>query len=107
VYYFYKKEEQFAGGNVATKDFQYPGPIPFSKETAIVMMCDSVEAASKSLKEPNSIAIDDLIDKIVNKQLEEGQFMNADITFKELQTIKKVLKKKLKNIYHLRIEYPE
>ena len=107
VYYFYKKEEQFAGGKVATKDFQYPGPIPFSKETAIVMMCDSVEAASKSLKEPNSIAIDDLIDKIVNKQLEEGQFMNADITFKELQTIKKVLKKKLKNIYHLRIEYPE
>jgi membrane-associated HD superfamily phosphohydrolase len=47
------------------------------------------------------------IDKIINKQMEDGQFMNADITFKELQTIKKVLKKKLKNIYHLRIEYPE
>ena len=50
---------------------------------------------------------DELVDKIINKQMEDGQFMNADITFKELQTIKKVLKKKLKNIYHLRIEYPE
>ena len=107
VYYFYKKEEQFVGGKVELNDFQYPGPIPFSKETAILMMCDSVEAASKSLKEPNSQSIDELVDKIVNKQMEDGQFMNADITFKELQTIKKVLKKKLKNIYHLRIEYPE
>ncbi|MBI9042073.1 HDIG domain-containing metalloprotein [Lutibacter sp.] len=107
VYYFYKKEEQFIGGKVELNDFQYPGPIPFSKETAILMMCDSVEAASKSLKEPNSQSIDELVDKIVNKQMEDGQFMNADITFKELQTIKKVLKKKLKNIYHLRIEYPE
>ena len=70
-------------------------------------MCDSVEAASKSIKEPSSQAFDDLVEKIVNKQMDDGQFMNADITFKELQTIKKVLKKKLKNIYHLRIEYPE
>ncbi|WP_372745027.1 HD family phosphohydrolase [Lutibacter sp.] len=107
VYYFYKKEEQNVGGKVELIDFQYPGPIPFSKETAILMMCDSVEAASKSIKEPNSQLIDDLVERIVNKQMEEGQFMNADITFKELQTIKKVLKKKLKNIYHLRIEYPE
>jgi hypothetical protein len=107
VYYFYKKEEQFVGGKVELNDFQYPGPIPFSKETAILMMCDSVEAASKSLKTPSSQSIDELVDKIVNKQMEDGQFMNADITFKELQTIKKVLKKKLKNIYHLRIEYPE
>ena len=85
-------------------NFQYPGPIPFSKETAILMMCDSVEAASKSIKEPSAQAFDNLVEKIVNKQMEEGQFMNADITFKELQTIKKVLKKKLKNIYHIRIE---
>ncbi len=107
VYYFYKKEEQFSGEKVELIDFQYPGPIPFSKETAILMMCDSVEAASKSLKEPSSASIDNLVDKIINKQMDDGQFMNADITFKELQTIKKVLKKKLKNIYHLRIEYPE
>lgn len=106
VYYFFKKEEQ--SGNVfAESNFHYPGPIPFSKETAILMMCDSVEAASKSIKEPSAQAFDDLVEKIVNKQMDDGQFMNADITFKELQTIKKVLKKKLKNIYHLRIEYPE
>ncbi len=107
VYYFYKTEEELSGGEVDLKYFQYPGPIPFSKETAILMMCDAVEAASKSIKEPTAIAFDNLVEKIVNKQMEDGQFMNADITFKELQTIKKVLKKKLKNIYHLRIEYPE
>ncbi|MDT8416966.1 MAG: HDIG domain-containing protein [Lutibacter sp.] len=106
VYYFFKKEEQ--SGNVfAESNFHYPGPIPFSKETAILMMCDSVEAASKSIKQPSAQAFDDLVEKIVNKQMDDGQFMNADITFKELETIKKVLKKKLKNIYHLRIEYPE
>ena len=107
VYYFYKREEELSGETVDAKHFQYPGPIPFSKETAILMMCDSVEAASKSVKEPTAQAFDILVEKIVNKQMEDGQFMNADITFKELQTIKKVLKKKLKNIYHLRIEYPE
>jgi len=107
VYYFYKKEEEMSGGAVDESLFQYPGPIPFSKETAILMMCDAVEAASKSIKEPSGKAFDNLVEKIVNKQMEDGQFMNADITFKELQTIKKVLKKKLKNIYHLRIEYPE
>lgn len=107
VYYFYKMEQELTGEEVEAKYFQYPGPIPFSKETAILMMCDSVEAASKSIKEPTTQAFDNLVEKIVNKQMEDGQFMNADITFKELQTIKKVLKKKLKNIYHLRIEYPE
>ena len=107
VYYFYKKEEELTGEDVDEKYFQYPGPIPFSKETAILMMCDAVEAASKSIKEPSAVAFDDLVERIINKQMEDGQFMNADITFKELQTIKKVLKKKLKDIYHVRIEYPE
>jgi hypothetical protein len=107
VYYFYKMEETANGGEVDASYFQYPGPIPFSKETAILMICDSVEAASRSLKDPSAQILDDLVEKIVTKQLEGGQFMNADITFKELQIIKKVVKKKLKNIYHLRIEYPE
>ena len=106
VYYFYKKEEAL-GAKLNAENFQYPGPIPFSKETAILMMCDAVEAASKSIKEPTAQVFDDLVERIVNKQMDDGQFMNADINFKELQTIKKVLKKKLKNIYHLRIEYPE
>ena len=88
-------------------DFSYPGPKPFSKETAILMMCDSVEAASKSLKDPTSTKIDAFVENIIDKQIEEGQFLNANITFKEIQSIKKVLKHKLANIYHLRIEYPE
>ena len=71
------------------------------------MMCDSVEAASKSLKEPTSSKIDDFVESIINKQMADDQFLNANITFKEIQSIKKVLKHKLANIYHLRIEYPE
>jgi hypothetical protein len=107
VYYFFKKEEELSGKVIGEIDFHYPGPIPFSKETAILMICDAVEASSRSVTEPSAKAFDNLVEKIVNKQMDDGQFMNADITFKELQTIKKVLKKKLKNIYHLRIQYPE
>ncbi|MGY5846664.1 HD family phosphohydrolase [Salegentibacter sp. HM20] len=106
VYYFYMKEKEM---NQAVDEdyFRYPGPIPFSKETAILMMCDSVEAASKSLKEPTAGLIDNFVEKIINKQMEEGQFLNSNITFKEIQQVKKILKRKLKNIFHLRIEYPE
>lgn len=106
VYYFYMKEKA-NNEDVNIEDFTYPGPKPFSKETAILMMCDSVEAASKSLKEPTSAKIDNFVENIINKQKDEGQFLNADITFKEIEAIKKVLKRKLANIYHLRIEYPE
>jgi putative nucleotidyltransferase with HDIG domain len=106
VYYFYMKEKA-VNENVDIKYFSYPGPKPFSKETAILMMCDSLEAASKSLKEPTSTKINEFVENIINKQMESGQFLNADITFKEIQSIKKVLKNKLANIYHLRIEYPE
>lgn len=106
VYYFYKKAQE-QDEDVNIDDFKYPGPLPFSKETAILMMSDSVEAASKSLKNPTSVLIDSFVEKIINKQMDENQFLNANITFKEIQTIKKVLKLKLNNIYHLRIEYPE
>ncbi|WP_062057616.1 HD family phosphohydrolase [Aquimarina longa] len=106
VYYFYSKEKE-NNENANIKDFQYPGPRPFSKETAILMMSDSVEAASKSLKNPTSSLIDSFVEKIVSKQMENDQFLNANITFKEIQQIKKVFKRKLTNIYHLRIEYPE
>ncbi|MDP5082279.1 MAG: HDIG domain-containing protein [Winogradskyella sp.] len=106
VYYFYMKEKA-TNENLDPKEFSYPGPTPFSKETAILMMCDSLEAASKSLVNPNSTKINAFVENIINKQMESGQFLNADITFKEIQSIKKVLKNKLANIYHLRIEYPE
>jgi len=106
VYYFYMKEKAL-DDETSQDDFRYPGPKPFSKETAILMMCDSVEAASKSLKEPSSSKIDKFVENIITKQMDDGQFLNANITFKEIQMIKKVLKAKLANIFHLRIEYPE
>jgi hypothetical protein len=106
VYYFYKQEKEI-DDSIDRSLFAYPGPKPFSKETAILMMCDSVEAASKSLKEPTSSKIDAFVENIINKQMSDEQFLNANITFKEIQAIKKVLKHKLANIYHLRIEYPE
>lgn len=106
VYYFYQKEKEQAE-TVDDELFRYPGPIPFSKETAILMMADSVEAASKSLKNPTATIIDAFVEKIIEKQLEDKQFVNADISLKEIEKIKKILKRKLINIYHLRIEYPD
>ena len=87
--------------------YTYPGPEPFSKETAVLMMADAVEAASRTLKVPDEDSINNLVENIINKQIESKQFDNADITFRDIKTIKKVFKKKLMNIYHLRIEYPE
>ncbi len=108
TYYFYKKElENNPNTEVDIKKFQYQGPIPFSKETAILMMCDAAEAASKSLKEPTAQSIDNLIDKIIEKQKKDNQFRNSDITFREIEKIKKIIKNKLMNIYHLRVEYPD
>lgn len=106
VFYFYKKQKELEE-DVNEEDFRYPGPLPFSRETAILMMADSVEAASKSLKNPTFLIIDEFVDKIISGQMKANQFLNADITFKEIETIKKIFKQKLRNIYHLRVEYPE
>jgi membrane-associated HD superfamily phosphohydrolase len=106
VYYFYKKEQE-RNPEIDASEFTYPGPIPFSKETAILMMADSVEAASKSLQNPTYPVIEEFVEKIVNGQMKSNQFLNATITFKEIEMVKKVLKQKLTNIYHLRVEYPE
>lgn len=100
----YKKEHD---GEIINEDlFRYPGPIPFSKETAVLMMADGVEAASRSLKKYDAITIDELVDKIINHLTESNQFINADITFRDINQIKKIFKKRLMNIYHVRIEYP-
>ena len=106
VYYFYKKQQELEK-EVDMESFQYPGPIPFSKETAILMMSDAVEAASKSLKNPTFAIIDEFVEKIVKGQMQADQYLNANITLKEIEMVKKVLKQKLTNIYHLRVEYPE
>ena len=87
-------------------EFRYPGPIPFSKETAVLMMADGVEAASRSLKKHDALTINDLVDQIIDYKISQNQFINSDITFKDITIIKKVFKKRLMNIYHARIEYP-
>ena len=71
------------------------------------MICDAAEAASKSLQQPTAQSIYNLIDKIVEKQKLDNQFINSDITFSEIEKIKKVIKRKLMNIYHVRVEYPD
>ena len=108
VQYFYKKYlNNFPDGTLTQDSFRYPGPKPFSKETAVLMMADSVEAASKSIKEPSALKIDALVEKIITHQMNSGQLDNADITLKQITQIKKIFKSKLRNIYHLRIEYPD
>ena len=108
VYYFYKREKELTGVEPENIfEFKYPGPKPFSKETAILMMADAVEAASKSLKEPNLSKIESFVKQIIQKQLDDGQFSHSNVTLSEIEQIKKVLIRKLSNIYHLRIEYPE
>ncbi|MCX6182146.1 MAG: HDIG domain-containing protein [Bacteroidetes bacterium] len=105
--FFYRKAlNEFPDEVIDEKLYTYPGPIPFSKESAVLMMADSVEAASRALKEITSEKIEQLVDRVINKQIEEQQFINADITLKEISQIKKMLKKMLMNIYHVRIEYP-
>ncbi len=107
VYYFYKKQEELNPEEVNIEDFRYKGPKPFSKETAILMMADSVEAASKSLKDPNQNTIQEFVDKIIDGKMSEHQFNSSDITFAEIESVKKVLFKKLINVYQLRVEYPK
>ena len=106
VLYFYQQAKQ-NNFEVDIEQFQYPGPKPFSKETAIVMISDGVEAASKSLKEPTADKIISFVDKIVQRLMDEKQFMEANITLREIETIKKVLVDKLISSYHLRVAYPE
>jgi cyclic-di-AMP phosphodiesterase PgpH len=87
--------------------YTYKGPIPFSKETGVVMMADSVEAASRSLKTFDEQSINNLVEIIINDHIEENQLINSDITLRDISNIKKIFKKKLMNIYHIRVEYPE
>lgn len=87
--------------------FRYPGPLPKSKEEAILMIADSLEAASKSLKSPTAKDIDDLVEKIIAYKIDHGQLHESNITFKELEQCKEVFKSLLKSINHVRIEYPD
>ena len=105
--YFYQMElKENPDSEINEADFRYHGPIPFSKETAVLMMADSVEAASRSLKDKTEESISKLVDGIIDAQTKDNQFINTDLTFRDITTIKKVFKKKLMSIYHVRIAYP-
>jgi hypothetical protein len=103
-YAMYKKEHP---DEDCDKLFTYPGPRPINKEMAVVMMADSIEAASRSLKKYDTESISTLVENIVNSQISNKQFDNTNLTFKDIDTVKSLLKEKLKNIYHARIEYPK
>lgn len=108
VEYFYQSYlKNFPEGESNERLFTYPGPLPYSKETAVVMMADTVEAAARSLKSPTVELIDELVEKLINYKISQQQFINSNITFREINTIKKVLKKMLHSIYHARVEYPK
>ena len=106
-YFYINEQKAHPDEEIDPTPFTYHGPAPFSRETAVLMMADSIEAASHSLKEPDEKKISDLVDGIINKQMEAGQFLNTDLTLHDIETCRKVLKKKLMNIYHVRIAYPE
>ncbi len=108
VQYFYRS---FINANPAEdvdiNEFTYPGPKPSSKENAVMMMADSVEAASRTLKTYSPDSIHELVENIIDHQAREDQFSEADLTFADITIIKNIFKNRLSNIYHSRIEYPE
>ena len=106
-YFYINEQKAHPNEEIDPTPFTYHGPAPFSRETAVLMMADSIEAASHSLKDPDEKKISDLVDNIINKQMEAGQFLNTDLTLHDIETCRKVLKKKLMSIYHVRIAYPE
>ncbi len=106
--YFYNSfKNQYPEKEIDEKLFSYPGPNPFSKETAILMMADSVEAASRSLKEHTEESIQQLVNKIIDGQIADGLLKNAPLTFRDVETIKTVFVDKLKTMFHTRISYPD
>jgi putative nucleotidyltransferase with HDIG domain len=108
AYFFYKKYlDQYPAETGAEKAFKYPGPKPFSKETAIVMMADAVEASSRSLGNYTEESISELVERIIYLQEQDGQFSDVPLTFKDMSDVKNVFKKRLSNIFHARIAYPE
>lgn len=108
VQYFYRLfKSKFPDAKEEFDAFSYPGPKPYSKETAVLMMADSVEAASRALKTITVQTIESLVEGIIDHQQKEGQFSESNITFRDITEIKQIFKKRLLNTYHARIEYPK
>ena len=106
-YFYHTFLKKFPHEILDEASFRYPGPLPYSKETAVLMMADSVEASSRSLQHADAETIDQLVEHIINNQIEQNQFINSPITLKDISDIKKIFKKMLMSIYHVRMEYPE
>ena len=106
-YFYISYQNEHPDEEVDQEKFRYPGPNPFTKEQAILMMADSVEAASRSLPEYTEESISTLVDKIIDAQVSEGYFKECPITFKDIAMVKALFKEKLKTMYHTRISYPE
>jgi putative nucleotidyltransferase with HDIG domain len=106
-YFYVKYKNEHPDEDVDPADFQYPGPNPFTREQAILMMADTVEAASRSLPEYTEKSITDLVNKLIDDQVEQGFFKECPITFRDIAQAKQVLIERLKAIYHTRISYPE
>ena len=116
VEYFYRMAVEEAGGDISKvneSQFRYPGPKPNTKETGILMICEAVEAAVKSLKNPDIMKIDAMIDKIIKTRIDDGQLDECPLTMDELRRIKGTVDGKtgmlpvLRGIYHIRVEYPD
>lgn len=106
-YFYISYKNEHPNEEVDLEKFSYPGPNPFTKEQAILMMADAVEAASRSLPEYTEESISNLIEKIIDAQVADGYFKDCPITFKDIALIKALFKEKLKTVYHTRITYPE
>ena len=105
--YFYAKElERHPDGGFDAKLFRYPGPRPYSRETAVVMIVDTVEAACRSLKQHTKEATDQLIDKLIDGKVQAGQLDNCPLSYGDIARIRRFLKEKMMSIYHVRVEYP-
>jgi putative nucleotidyltransferase with HDIG domain len=102
VEYFFNEYKKI-NPDADEKKFRYPGPLPFNKETAILMLADSVEAASRSLKNPDEVSIHEMVDRVFEYKINDNQLIYSDLTFKDIQVLKKLFKKRLLKIYHKRI----
>jgi putative nucleotidyltransferase with HDIG domain len=104
--YFFNKSIGI-DGETDEKNFTYPGPLPSTRETAVVMLADSIEAASRSLVDKTNENFKKIIDLVFNQKIEAGQLNEAPLTFKDINLLKEVFLEKLQNIYHVRVAYPQ
>jgi len=106
-YFYLKHQENNPNEVIDESSFAYPGPLPRSKEAAVVMLVDGIEAASRSLREKTSDNLKDLINNMIDQKINDNQLVESELTFRDIKIIKETLLNKLQNIYHVRIEYPK